>query len=81
MDTGVAGCSWGTMVCCKIHTLGSPTVGTARKNTIPYINNLDELGTPLEIIALRNSMLLASWQSEKSESDDKVNIYSGDLMN
>ena len=81
METAVAGCSWGHMVCCKVKPVGEPTVGYSRKSTIPHIDNLDELGTPLEIIALRNSMLLSSWQSEKSDSDVRVNIYSGDLMN
>ncbi|XP_050553299.1 uncharacterized protein LOC126910602 [Spodoptera frugiperda] len=79
MDVGVAGCAWGYKVCCKTHGLLSPTVGTQRRYAIPVINSLDELGTSLEIIALRNSMLLSSWQREKNPETDDVHLE--DLLN
>ncbi|XP_047038427.1 uncharacterized protein LOC124643477 [Helicoverpa zea] len=75
MDVGVAGCSWGYKVCCKVHILGAPTVGSQRRYSVPVINNLDDLGASLEIIALRNSMLLSSWQSK---NDD---IHLDELLN
>ncbi|KAJ8734121.1 hypothetical protein PYW07_014672 [Mythimna separata] len=80
MDVAVSGCAWGYMVCCKVHAKQTPTVGNARKDSIPVVTYLEELGTPLEIIALRNSMLLSRWQSEKSESNNNINIL-GDLLN
>lgn len=76
MDVGVPGCSWGYKVCCKVHKFLSPTVGLSRRYDIPVVKDLQDLGASLDILALRNSMLLTDWKTSKSSNSDEHQIPS-----
>lgn len=67
MDVGVAGCAWGYKVCCKVHNFPSPTTGVLRRFDLPIIKDLNEIGAPLELMAIKNTMFMTNW---KPEMDD-----------
>ena len=69
MDIGATDCSWHSKICCKTDSAIDRTMDSDKRDTIPLISDLDELGTPLEIIAMSNSMLLSNQLFHKSGND------------